>query len=57
MEHLEANGEVALVFGREYAGLTNEELQRCQFHVHIPSDLQVSSPTCVCGLRPVTSRL
>ena len=36
LEHLEANGEVALVFGREYAGLTNEELQRCQFHVHIP---------------------
>ncbi|PXB82575.1 tRNA (cytosine(32)/uridine(32)-2'-O)-methyltransferase TrmJ, partial [Pseudomonas aeruginosa] len=27
LEHLEANGEVALVFGREYAGLTNEELQ------------------------------
>ncbi|WP_207389753.1 tRNA (cytosine(32)/uridine(32)-2'-O)-methyltransferase TrmJ [Stutzerimonas kirkiae] len=36
-------GEVALVFGREYAGLTNEELQRCQFHVHIPSDPEFSS--------------
>jgi TrmH family RNA methyltransferase len=35
--------EVALVFGREYAGLTNEELQRCQFHVHIPSDPEFSS--------------
>lgn len=29
---------VALVFGREYAGLTNAELQRCHYHVHIPSD-------------------
>lgn len=35
--------DVALVFGREYAGLTNEELQRCQFHVHIPSDPGFSS--------------
>ncbi len=39
----EQGGEVALVFGREYAGLTNEELQRCHFHVHIPSDPQFSS--------------
>jgi tRNA (cytidine32/uridine32-2'-O)-methyltransferase len=35
--------EVALVFGREYAGLTNEELQRCHYHVHIPSDPGFSS--------------
>ncbi len=35
--------QVALVFGREYAGLTNEELQRCHFHVHIPSDPTFSS--------------
>ncbi|OCR23006.1 RNA methyltransferase [Pseudomonas syringae] len=35
--------EVALVFGREYAGLTNEELQRCHYHVHIPSDPEFSS--------------
>lgn len=38
IEQVEQGGEVALVFGREYAGLTNEELQRCQYHVHIPSD-------------------
>ncbi len=34
---------VALVFGREDRGLTNEELQRCQFHVHIPSNPEFSS--------------
>lgn len=28
--------EVALVFGREVSGLTNEELLRCHYHVHIP---------------------
>jgi tRNA (cytidine32/uridine32-2'-O)-methyltransferase len=30
--------KVAIVFGREDRGLTNEELQRCHFHVCIPSD-------------------
>ncbi|MBC9252054.1 RNA methyltransferase [Pseudomonas alcaligenes] len=43
LEHVQAGGEVALVFGREYAGLTNEELQRCHFHVHIPANPEFSS--------------
>nr|WP_238935217.1 tRNA (cytosine(32)/uridine(32)-2'-O)-methyltransferase TrmJ [Pseudomonas typographi] len=34
---------VALVFGREHAGLTNDELQRCHFHVHIPANPDFSS--------------
>jgi TrmH family RNA methyltransferase len=42
-EQAAGGGEVALVFGREYAGLTNEELQRCQYHVHIPSNPEFSS--------------
>ncbi|MCU1719549.1 tRNA (cytosine(32)/uridine(32)-2'-O)-methyltransferase TrmJ [Pseudomonas sp. 5P_3.1_Bac2] len=42
-EQAAQGAQVALVFGREYAGLTNEELQRCHFHVHIPSDPQFSS--------------
>jgi len=42
-EQAALGGEVALVFGREYAGLTNEELQRCHYHVHIPSDPDFSS--------------
>ena len=35
--------QIALVFGREHAGLTNEELERCQYLVHIPSNPQFSS--------------
>ena len=35
--------KVALVFGREDSGLTNEELQLCQFHVQIPAAEQYSS--------------
>jgi tRNA/rRNA methyltransferase/tRNA (cytidine32/uridine32-2'-O)-methyltransferase len=43
VEQVGADAEVALVFGREYAGLTNEELQRCHYHVHIPSNPEFSS--------------
>ncbi|WP_205895805.1 tRNA (cytosine(32)/uridine(32)-2'-O)-methyltransferase TrmJ [Pseudomonas leptonychotis] len=42
-EQAQQGAQVALVFGREYAGLTNDELQRCHFHVHIPSDPAFSS--------------
>lgn len=36
-------GEVALVFGREHSGLTNEELEKCHYLVHIPSNPAFSS--------------
>lgn len=36
-------GEVALVLGRESAGLTNDELARCHYLAHIPTDPQFSS--------------
>ena len=35
--------KVALLFGREDRGLTNDELQKCHYHVHIPSNPQYSS--------------
>jgi tRNA (cytidine32/uridine32-2'-O)-methyltransferase len=35
--------KIALVFGREDSGLSNEELQLCNFHVHIRSDEDFSS--------------
>jgi tRNA (cytidine32/uridine32-2'-O)-methyltransferase len=38
-----AEGPVALVFGRERTGLTNDELQLCHASVHIPSDPAFSS--------------
>ncbi|MGL5727557.1 MAG: tRNA (cytosine(32)/uridine(32)-2'-O)-methyltransferase TrmJ [Plesiomonas sp.] len=34
---------VALVFGRERVGLTNEELQKCNYHVTIPANPEYSS--------------
>lgn len=36
-------GNLALVFGRERTGLTNDELQRCHLHVQIPANPDYSS--------------
>lgn len=35
--------QVAVLFGREDRGLTNEELQRCHFHLQIPTNPEYSS--------------
>ncbi|WP_133406624.1 tRNA (cytosine(32)/uridine(32)-2'-O)-methyltransferase TrmJ [Parashewanella tropica] len=35
--------DVAIVFGRENHGLTNEELQKCHYHVVIPANPDYSS--------------
>ena len=54
VEQVQQAGEVALVFGREYAGLTNEELQRCHFHVHIPADPDFSSLNLATAVQVLT---
>ena len=36
-QHVLKNAGVALVFGPESRGLSNEDLHRCQFHVNIPT--------------------
>lgn len=41
--HASAQAPVALVFGREQSGLTNEELERCHALVHIPSNPDYAS--------------
>ena len=35
--------EIAIVFGREHAGLTNDELLHCHYHINIPSNPEYSS--------------
>ena len=39
----QARNQVAVVFGREAHGLKNEELQKCHFHVNIPTGRAYSS--------------
>lgn len=38
-----AQHKVALLFGREHSGLTNEELQLCQYQIQIPANPDYSS--------------
>lgn len=37
------DGRIAILFGREDTGLTNEELHHCHAHVHIPTNAEFSS--------------
>ncbi len=43
ISQLDPNLKVALVFGREHAGLTNDELRLCQYHIQIPCNPEFSS--------------
>jgi tRNA (cytidine32/uridine32-2'-O)-methyltransferase len=42
IEHLD-QGEIAIVFGRENSGLTNEEMEKCNALLHIPTNAEYSS--------------
>lgn len=39
----DASGRIAVVFGSERSGMSNEEMDQCQFQIHIPTDETYSS--------------
>jgi tRNA (cytidine32/uridine32-2'-O)-methyltransferase len=43
VSHNANNSKIAVVFGREHSGLKNEELLKCHYHIHIPSNPEFSS--------------
>lgn len=45
--------KTALLFGREHSGLTNEELERCHYLLHIPCDPEFSSLNVAAALQVV----
>lgn len=49
-----ADGDVALVFGRERTGLTNEELHLCHLAVHIPANPDYSSLNLAAAVQVLT---
>jgi TrmH family RNA methyltransferase len=49
--------EAAVVFGREHAGLTNEELDRCNFLLTIPADPDFSSLNVAAAVQVVSYEL
>jgi TrmH family RNA methyltransferase len=45
--------EIAVLFGRERTGLTNDELDRCQFLVNIPANPEFSSLNLACAVQVI----
>jgi len=54
---LEGKTRVAILFGREDRGLTNDELQRCHHHVHIPAVESFSSLNIAAAVQVITYEL
>ncbi len=52
-----AQHNVAILFGREQSGLTNEELHRCHFHIHIPSNPEYSSLNLAAAVQVIAYEL
>jgi tRNA (cytidine32/uridine32-2'-O)-methyltransferase len=52
-----ANTKIAVLFGREQSGLTNEELHRCHFHIQIPSNPEYSSLNLAAAVQVIAYEL
>lgn len=50
-------GNIAIVFGRESGGLTNEELDRCHWRVAIPASPEYPSLNLACAVQVVAYEL
>lgn len=46
--------KIAIVFGREASGLSNEELQQSDFHIHIPANPDYSSLNLAMAVQTVS---
>lgn len=51
------NSQTAILFGREQSGLSNEELQRCNLHIHIPANPDYSSLNIASAVQVVAYEL
>ena len=52
-----AGAPVAMVFGREHSGLSNEELDRCNYLLHIPTNPDYSSLNLAAAVQVVAYEL
>lgn len=51
------DGGVAILFGREHSGLTNGEIDRCHYLLHIPSNVEYSSLNLAAAVQIVAYEL
>lgn len=52
-----SQGKVAIVFGRERVGLTNEELLKCHYHLNVPTNPEYSSLNLAMAVQLVSYEL
>lgn len=50
-------GDIAVVFGSERSGMSNEELDHCQFQIHIPANDQYSSLNLAASVQVIAYEL
>lgn len=53
----EVKPKVSILFGREASGLTNEELQKCHYHVNIPANPDYASLNLAMAVQVVSYEL
>ncbi|OGT37858.1 MAG: tRNA (cytosine(32)/uridine(32)-2'-O)-methyltransferase TrmJ [Gammaproteobacteria bacterium RIFCSPHIGHO2_12_FULL_38_14] len=51
------SGSIAILFGREQTGLTNDELEHCHLHLHIPANASYSSLNIAAAVQVVAYEL
>lgn len=56
-QHTAKGSSVAIIFGRERSGLTNEELIKCHYHLNIPANPLYSSLNLAMAVQIVTYEL
>lgn len=57
LEKFDDDTQIAIVFGREHSGLSNEELDRCQYLVNIPANPDYSSLNLAAAVQVVAYEL
>ena len=51
------NKQIAILFGNERSGLSNDELQYCHYHLHIPTNTEFSSLNLAAAVQVVCYEL
>jgi tRNA (cytidine32/uridine32-2'-O)-methyltransferase len=57
LEYADQPGRIAIVFGSERSGMTNEELDHCHFQIHIPANEQYSSLNLAASVQVIAYEL
>lgn len=57
LEKFDDDTQIAVVFGREHSGLSNDELDRCQYLVNIPANPEYSSLNLAAAVQVVAYEL